>query len=100
FTRLLPDDQSCAPAANAGRRALVRRPDARTRPTLRAVLQPALWAYGHAVGGPVSLMPRRFGALRSCLLSVHRTQSGTGRDGDLGTVIPLVQSCGKYRHAG
>src|SRR3989442_13847774 len=89
--RILPDDESCAPARHTFERRRMRAADAQSRPALRAVLQPPLPTKGHFVGRPISLVPRRFLAIRGCLLPLYRAQSCARGHGAFGVRLPLVE---------
>src|SRR5438067_13839074 len=88
---VLLDDQPRASAAYATGRFLVREPDARPRPALRAVLQSSPWPQRHVVGGPVPVLSRRSRTLRPWLLPLHREKSRAGADGLRAIRLSLVE---------
>ena len=67
--RVLPDEQSRAPAIDARRRARMRHADAHRSGSDRAVFQSSIRAFGHSLGRPLPFVSSR---LRRYVLACHR----------------------------
>src|SRR6266850_2715581 len=80
-SRLLLDDQSCAPASHAARSGRPRPPHEISEPMLRTARQQKDRAQRHALGGSLSVLSRCLGALRAHVLPIYRAEPGPGRHG-------------------
>src|SRR5438046_6277356 len=96
-SRLLLDDQSCAPASDAARGGRLRPPDEISEPVLRTAREQKDRAQRYALGRPLSVLSRCLGALRARVLPVYRAESGPGRHGLASGRLSLVKLCRAQR---
>src|SRR5689334_16212677 len=96
-TRLLSDDQSCAPARHAAYARFLCEGHQERRAASRPAYQQPAEADGDLMGRAVLLLPGGGGALRARLLSIYRDQSRARWHGETAVGLQVVQLPGERR---